>query len=267
VKQAQQRKPVPLARKRAPIVEATVNGARRNYAERALTIAEQIADRVGVAIVNGEYAGGEHIAEQEIAAQFHVSHGPVREALRALEQRGLVEVLPRRGAFAVAISLDSIADVFNIRAVLLGLAAHSLALRKDVKTASAEFVTRAGELSELAAVRSTDPLLFAHAAGRVGAAGYRHCGNAALLKALRDQNRGSLWGLIWREHTLDFFTLERRRAAAADWAAAAKAIVAGNGAKAETTVRKALFDSRDSAITTLRRLRAGDVDPSKHIRV
>ena len=39
---------------------------------------------------------------------------------------------------------------------------------------------------------------------RVGAAGYRNCSNPAPLKALRDQNRGSLWGLIWREHTLDF---------------------------------------------------------------
>lgn len=259
MKQAQQRKV-------APLVEVAEGSARRSFGERPLTIAEQIADRVGIAIVKGEYPGGEHIPEQEIAAQFRVSHGPVREALRALERRGLVELLPRRGAFAVEISLDSIADVFNIRGVLLGLAARNLALRKDAKSASADFVARANELNDLAAMRNTDPLVFAHAAGRAGAAVYRNCGNALLIKTLRDQSRGSLWGLIWREHTLDFLTVERRRAAAADWVGAAKAIAAGNGVKAEAIVRKALFESRDGAMTTLRRLRGGDVDPSKFIR-
>ncbi len=257
MRQAQQRKAAPpLAANDAP---------RRARGERPLTISEQIADRVGIAIVKGEYRGGEHIPEQEIAAQFRVSHGPVREALRALERRGLVEVLPRRGAFAVEISLDSIADVFNIRGVLLGLAARNLALRADVKDASATFVARASELGELAGVRSTDPLAFAHAAGRCGAAVYRACGSAPLLKMLRDQSRGSLWGLMWREHTLDFLTVERRRAAAADWMAAAKAVASGNGTKAETIVRKALFESRDGAMMTLRKLRSGDVDASKLI--
>lgn len=47
--------------------------------------------------------------------------------------------------------------------------------------------------------------------------------------------RGSLWGLISREHTLDLLTAEQRRVTAADWAAAAKAIAAPSGAKAETS--------------------------------
>jgi DNA-binding GntR family transcriptional regulator len=268
VKQAQQRKVASsLAANDAPPRRTpgprTLGG--RIPSERPLTISEQIADRVGIAIVKGEYRGGEHIPEQEIAAQFRVSHGPVREALRALERRGLVEVLPRRGAFAVEISLDAIADVFNIRGVLLGLAARNLALREDVKSASAEFVARAGELNDLAAVRTTDPLAFAHAAGRAGASVYRACGNVPLLKTLRDQSRGSLWGLMWREHTLDFLTYERRRAAAADWMAAAKAVASGNGAKAEAIVRKALFESRDGAMLTLRKLRSGEADASKFI--
>jgi DNA-binding GntR family transcriptional regulator len=260
LKQAQQRKVVSF-----PAARNAIALPRRDFAERALTIPEQIADRVGIAIVKGEYRGGAHIPEQEIAAQFRVSHGPVREALRALERRGLVELLPRRGAFAIDMSLDSIADVFNIRAVLLGLAARNLALRKDVKMASEPFVVRAIELKQLAAARGTDPLAFAHAAGRAGGAMYRNCGNQPLIKLLAQQSRGSLWGLIWREHTLDFLSHERRRDAATDWVAAAKAVAAGNGVKAEAIVRKALFESRDGAMTTLRRLRGGDVDCSKFI--
>jgi DNA-binding GntR family transcriptional regulator len=256
----QQRSDVPLRGGRA--VGRTL---RKDAGERALTIPEQIADRIGIAIVKGEYRGGEHIPEQEIAALFGVSHGPVREAIRALEKRGLVEHLPRRGAFALEISLDSIADVFNVRAVLLGLAAHNLALRPDVASAGAALSQRAVELRDLAAVRSTDPLTFAHAAGRAGNAMYRACGNALLIRTLSDQSRGSLWGLIWREHTLDFLTNERRRNTAADWMAAAKAVAAGNGVKAEAIVRKALFESRDGAMVTLRRLRDGKVDVSKFI--
>ncbi|MBR0820800.1 hypothetical protein [Bradyrhizobium liaoningense] len=72
--------------------------------------------------------------------------------------------------------------------------------------------------------------------------------------------------MIWREHTLDFLTAERRRVAAADWAAAAKAIAAGSGAKAETIVRKALFESRDSAMAALGRSRGGDVNAAKFVR-
>src|SRR5438128_330252 len=86
VKQAQQRKVVAIAEARNLIPPQ-----RREFGERALTIPEQIADRVGISIVKSEYRGGQHIPEQEIAAQFRVSHGPVREALRALERRGLVE--------------------------------------------------------------------------------------------------------------------------------------------------------------------------------
>ncbi|APO55349.1 hypothetical protein LUI11_37035 [Bradyrhizobium diazoefficiens] len=53
---------------------------------------------------------------------------------------------------------------------------------------------------------------------------------------------------------------------AADWAAAAKAIAAGSGAKAETIVRKALFKSRDSAMAALRRSRGDDVNVAKFVR-
>ncbi|WP_441267791.1 hypothetical protein AB7G19_10630 [Bradyrhizobium sp. 215_C5_N1_1] len=52
----------------------------------------------------------------------------------------------------------------------------------------------------------------------------------------------------------------------ANWAAAAKAIAARNGPKAETIVRKALFESRDSAMAMLRRSRGGDVNAAKFVR-
>jgi DNA-binding GntR family transcriptional regulator len=247
-----------------PAIKLT-DGASRRRGERARTIPEQIADHLGVAILNGDYRGGERVAEQEVADLYAVSRGPVREAIRALEKRGLVELFPRRGAYVVDITLDSIADIFNIRAVLLGLAARCLAVQD---TSNNDGVARlgelAGELPRLAA--DSDPVAFALAIGRTGGMMYRHCGNANLVRLLRQQNHGSLWGLIWRERPLDFLTMERRTAAARDWTAIAKAIRSGRGAAAERIVRRVLFESRDHAMLTLRQLRGEPVDQSKLFR-
>src|SRR5437870_2058546 len=68
--------------------------APRRRGERARTIPEQIADHLGGAIVAGDYRSGERVREQEIAGLYGVSRGPVREAIRALERRGLVEFFP-----------------------------------------------------------------------------------------------------------------------------------------------------------------------------
>ncbi|TWT15140.1 GntR family transcriptional regulator [Reyranella sp. CPCC 100927] len=247
-------------------VMASADGVPRRRGERTRTIPEQIADHLGIAILNGEYRGGERVAEQEVAALYGVSRGPVREAIRALEKRGLVELFPRRGAYVVDITLDAIADIFNIRAALLGLAARNLALRRDAADAVGELTEHAANIQRLAPLEDTDPVAFALVVGRTGGIVYRQCGNAPLIRMLRQQNQGSLWGLIWRERPLDFFTPQRRVETANDWTAMAKAIRSGDGAGAERIVRKALYDSRDGAMVTLRQLRGEQVDPSKLIR-
>src|SRR4249919_1356694 len=81
---------------------------------RTRTLPEQIADHLAAAILKGDYRDGEHIPEQKIASMFGVSHGPVRESIRALSKRGLIEFRPRRGAFVIEVTLDAIADLFNI---------------------------------------------------------------------------------------------------------------------------------------------------------
>ncbi|MDD5030802.1 MAG: GntR family transcriptional regulator, partial [Rhodoferax sp.] len=62
------------------------------------SVPEQIAGRIGDRILGSAVAPGERIAEQELADEFGVSRGPIREALRILEREGLVTLLPRRGA-------------------------------------------------------------------------------------------------------------------------------------------------------------------------
>jgi DNA-binding GntR family transcriptional regulator len=245
-------------------VAGSADAGRR--ALRTRTIPEQIADHVAVAIIKGEFRDGEHLPEQKIAALFDVSHGPVREAIRTLSKRGLVEFRPRRGAFVIGVTIDAVADIFNIRAVLLGLAAHSLAKLPAKQRPMAELNECIAHIRSLAANRNVDPETFAQALGRTGRTIFNACGNAHLSRILREEAAGSLWGHLWQEHTLDFLTHRRRSIAATDWSNLVDAIAAGNGNRASAITRKALFDSRDAAIETLQQLRGETVSPSRYIR-
>ena len=87
------------------------------------TLPEQIADELGVALVAGRIPAGQRLLEQELAERFAVSRGPIREALRLLERRGIVTLTPRRGAYARELTMDAIADLFNVRNAISALAA------------------------------------------------------------------------------------------------------------------------------------------------
>lgn len=247
-----------------PQVQRSAGADRRSV--RTRTIPEQIADHVAIAIIKGEFRDGEHLAEQKIAALFDVSHGPVREAIRTLSKRGLVEFRPRRGAFVIGVTIDAIADIFNIRAALLGLAAHSFAKLPAKQRPMTELNERMAQVRALVTSRGVDPETFAQAVGRVGRAMYNDCGNAHLTRILREEAAGSVWGYLWREHTLDFHTQKRRTTAAADWTEVVEAITAGEGKRASQITRKALFDSRDAAIDTLQQLRGEQVSASRFVR-
>ena len=54
------------------------------------TIASRLTEELTDAIVTGEIAAGEKISEQDLANRYNVSRGPLREAIRRLEGRGLV---------------------------------------------------------------------------------------------------------------------------------------------------------------------------------
>jgi DNA-binding GntR family transcriptional regulator len=81
------------------------------------------------ALLDGEFAVGERIFETEVAQMLGVSRVPVREAVRRLQQDGLVEVRPRSGIYVASISKDEADDIYRIRAALEGTAAALAAER------------------------------------------------------------------------------------------------------------------------------------------
>jgi phosphonate utilization transcriptional regulator len=78
-------------------------------------------------IVGGELGAGAKLSENAIAVKLGVSRGPVREALRALEQTGLVRIEKNRGVFVRQISLEEAAEIYELRATFDQLAGRKLA--------------------------------------------------------------------------------------------------------------------------------------------
>ncbi|MGV6873071.1 GntR family transcriptional regulator [Pseudochelatococcus sp. B33] len=81
------------------------------------------------AIVKGEIRPGSKLSEPDLSRRLGVSRGPLREAIRRLEERRLVTRSPRLGARVVTITHQMMSETFAIREVLEGLAAREAARR------------------------------------------------------------------------------------------------------------------------------------------
>jgi DNA-binding GntR family transcriptional regulator len=102
---------------------------------------EVVAAILREAILRGILQGGQLLRQEEIAAQLGVSRLPVREALRQLEQEGLVIYRLNRGALVSALSASEVQEIYEIRSQL-----ESLALRLAIPKMTAETFQQASAL-------------------------------------------------------------------------------------------------------------------------
>jgi len=79
----------------------------------------------------GTLAGGERVVPEAIAAELSISRMPVREAIRQLDSEGLLTIRPNRGAIVTTLTPEDVLELFEMRAVLEGLAARKAAIRMD----------------------------------------------------------------------------------------------------------------------------------------
>lgn len=101
----------------------------REYRPLSADVYEALRD----AILAGRLAGGERLVEAEIARQMTISRGPVREAIRKLEQDGLVQYQPRRGAVVVTLTAAEVRDAYYLRAHLEAYAIRLATERATVR--------------------------------------------------------------------------------------------------------------------------------------
>jgi DNA-binding GntR family transcriptional regulator len=72
---------------------------------------QQVIEAVRTAIISGRFEPGDRLIESALSAEFGTSRGPVREALRQLENEGLVMSFPYRGAVVLGVSDEEVQEV------------------------------------------------------------------------------------------------------------------------------------------------------------
>lgn len=92
---------------------------------------DEIQEQVRSMIHSGALRPGERVNENALAAQLGVGRNSAREALRALEQVGLVRIVPNRGAEVRKVSLEEALDLYDVRAGIAHSAGRLAAMRLD----------------------------------------------------------------------------------------------------------------------------------------
>ncbi len=82
------------------------------------TIENEIIGSLRKAIISGQLAPGAHLNESEIAKQMAVSRIPIREAIKKLEQEGLVVRQPNKGVNVISFTAQDVRETFSLRARL-----------------------------------------------------------------------------------------------------------------------------------------------------
>ena len=86
------------------------------------SLSEKVFQALSDDILSGRRKSGENLTELKLCNQFGVSRTPVREALRMLEQKGLCQLIPNRGAVVLGVTNHDLRDIYTIRACVEGLA-------------------------------------------------------------------------------------------------------------------------------------------------
>lgn len=202
----------------------------------------QIADALALEIIEERYAPGERLNELQIAARWGVSRSPLREALRILEKRGLVVITPQRGARVTALSLEEVEQLFEIRSVLVGLAARRAATQADAGSQE-----KLGALLARLEASVNDPEKYGQASATAAIQIAIVGGSPPLTEMIV-----SFAHRIGRYARIGLARQARRNRSIKHWRALFVAIGAHDEERAEAIQRRLAIENRDEALKVLR---------------
>ena len=96
-----------------PVIDPV--GDRRLHAPSLVTLA---ADSIRKMILAGHFAPGDRLLEEKLTAELAISRPPLREALRILENDGLITTLPRRGSTVTTLTQRDVYEILTLRSAL-----------------------------------------------------------------------------------------------------------------------------------------------------
>jgi DNA-binding GntR family transcriptional regulator len=196
---------------------------------RRTSLREQVLRAIRNGLVTGQIVPGVVYSAAAMAAELGVSNSPVREAMLALVDEGLMEVVPNRGYRPVTLSAGDTSEIVELRE-LLEVPAVGLAAERGITEVQAVLEKLVGVIEETAAAGDVAGNLDADREFHlvlVGAAGNQRL--TSLVASLRDQAR--LYNL---QHLAESGEL---RASAAEHRPLLATVASGDRAGAERLMR------------------------------
>ncbi len=120
------------------------------------SLRQQALSALRRAITTGQLAPGTHLVETELSEALQISRGTLREAMRELQQEGLISAGARGRLSVRHLDAKEIRDIFHVRAALESLAARELATRSDRAAAVAALRQSVADMEKWAAANLED---------------------------------------------------------------------------------------------------------------
>lgn len=105
-----------------------------NETKSKLSMSEKVYIKIKNDILDNRLKPGEKLIEENLAEELNVSRTPVREALKQLDQDGLITYYPRRGSVVSQISIKDAQELYEVREALEGLAIKLICLNIDTQS-------------------------------------------------------------------------------------------------------------------------------------
>jgi DNA-binding GntR family transcriptional regulator len=218
--------------------------ARPAAVDRGLSLREQAYDRIRQDIFEGALQPGDALSEARLAKAYGISRTPVREAIKQLSEVGLVRLVSQRGAFVADLSPHDVAEIYELREELDGLATRAAA----GTLSDAEIEELAAETAEAQRLRASGD---ARAAFDLAVGTHRRITRAVrngrllrMLGQLEDESR--------RLSHLTFRSPGRLESALQEHVDIVAALARRDADAAERAMRAHLRADRDAAIGQLR---------------
>jgi DNA-binding GntR family transcriptional regulator len=211
----------------------------RHGAIMASSLRQHAYDEIKTRILDSQYAPGALLSEVRLAEDLQISRTPIREALRELSSRGLVQILPKRGVMVSDLTLQDVVEVYQLREQLECFATRLAAIHvgpQDAAAFQADHDRAVASMNRGRLREAYDHSVLMHE--RIIAL----AGNSRLTQFMQQ--------LSDQVHRFGLLTLRNGRVGPAleEHGAIIAAMLDSNGAQAEALMRKHLREDRDMVL-------------------
>jgi DNA-binding GntR family transcriptional regulator len=211
------------------------------------TLSTQIANKLRERIQTGEYGFGDRFTEVELSNRFLASRAPVRDALRILDEEGLVELRPRRGAIVRRMSPGELAELYDIREGIGDLCARGAARNNHADPRWEQLFDEGLDLMERAHKNSGNPpVVWLGLRRSVSKLVYFRANNLVAFTVAREiENRLATQYLTHGDQVRKSFVL-------GNWQRIRNAIVANDEERAGRALSEAINRSKNATLEALK---------------